>query len=385
VLLAALSVAALTAMAVLFRVVTVDRGASGRSPIGSAETAPLWEAFPGAFQAPSGATADVVSLVGRTDCFSAVGTVRAGGSSVIASWEAAGDCRTTRAIWPSVAPTAAVDDSLLRVVNADGTDLWHGDALAVVVNPASSTGYLLKGQPDAWVQEELPTNATAVPTAAGPDEPFLLLAGRRGAGIAAWLYSGWDWQVTPLPAPDGAEPLSAAGMPHTTDKFIPPATVIVGHAGRRAVIWRSSAGGRDWHSMELTAASTLTDVVFDGAELIAIGTAPTGGPIVLTSTDGQTWQPDTRALPPHITQPFRALFVLRAPSSGFALGGPQPPLPPVYAVGETESGCAAVYRRDTTAWVAESLGCHGVPTSLLRLRDGRLAAAGGTTLWLRRH
>jgi hypothetical protein len=90
-------------------------------------------------------------------------------------------------------------------------------------------------------------------------------------------------------------------------------------------------------------------------------------------------------LPSDLTRPFRALFVLRPPKSEIAIdGGPPPPLPPVYAIGETGTGCAAAYRRDPAAWVAEPLGCHGVPVSMLRLRDGRLAAAGGTTLWLRR-
>jgi hypothetical protein len=33
----------------------------------------------------------------------------------------------------------------------------------------------------------------------------MLLAGRRGAGLAVWLRSGWDWQATPCrprPAPN---------------------------------------------------------------------------------------------------------------------------------------------------------------------------------------
>ncbi|WIM93200.1 hypothetical protein ACTOB_005172 [Actinoplanes oblitus] len=398
-MLVAVVVGVLAVAGVTMRVLTAAQRGAARHAIGESDTtisgtashgaaansdaATLWEAIPGAFGAPDGATAQVMSLVRHENCFTAMGAVRTARSSNIASWTSSDDCRSSRLAGSGTALKPPVKERLLGVVDANGTDLWHGEAFAVITDRERPHGYLLKGHPGVWTEEDLPADATAAPTAMGPDNPFLLLAGRRKNGLATWLYSGWGWNSTPLPAPAGAVPLSAAGMPRLADTVIPPATVIVGRAGPHAAIWHSPPGGQDWQYHELTEARTLTSVVFNGVELVATGTASTGGPVVLTSTDGVSWSQDSHPLPLGLLRPFGSLFTTAAPSSAFVLGGPAEPPPPVYAVSETQSGCGAVYQRSSTAWIEEPLGCHGAPTSLLRLSDGRLAAAGATTLWLR--
>ncbi|GAA2331233.1 hypothetical protein [Dactylosporangium salmoneum] len=130
----------------------------------------------------------------------------------------------------------------------------------------------------------------------------------------------------------------------------------------------------------------LTGVVHDGSAFVAVGAAGRSAR-VLTSDSGAGWAPDRRTVPDD-APPFRAVFALRPPTDPDAtqvLGGPPAPPPAIYAVGPAAGqDCATAWRRDEHAWVPEPLGCHGVPTALLRLADGRIAAVSGTTLLLRR-
>jgi hypothetical protein len=122
--------------------------------------------------------------------------------------------------------------------------------------------------------------------------------------------------------------------------------------------------------------------VHDGERFVALGGANgdvRGPALVLTSTDGRTWRQDDAGAD---TRMITAATVL-----------PGGDLLAVSSTGEEresdESGgtreCASAWlaTRDGR-WTSEDLGCHGVPTSLAVLADGRVAAVHWTTLFLRK-
>ncbi|BBH70444.1 hypothetical protein ACTI_71290 [Actinoplanes sp. OR16] len=358
-----------------------------------------WQAYPGVFTAPPDSAADVGALILHDSCFQAVGTVTGPGDvSGIGGWRSAGDCTAPARLWPPAPPgpgsSGFVDDeTLIGVVNETRGSLFNG-APATVVRHRYSDGRagteVLTGPPSGWASEWFPGELSAasqapLPSAVGEMDAFLLAAGRHGDRLATWNYLGFSWDENPLPAPDGAEPLAVA-----TRSFLPVASstklvtaVIVGEAGGRGVVWWSLDAGRNWKYQEISGARAIVDVVHDGNGFVALAETG-GGPLVLESRDGLTWTPDERPLP--ATGPLSAIFELSPPElrDRMVLGGPPSPSPMVFAAGPADAaGCANVYRRDATAWVAEPLGCHGAPSALLALRGGRIAAAGGGTLWLR--
>ncbi|MEV0563632.1 hypothetical protein [Dactylosporangium sp. NPDC050588] len=355
----------------------------------------LWRRIPDAFAAPPGATVSAVLLYPSADgCFSATGIVDAGIRRHVGFWVAAGACDTVRLEWPvEVPPTNPQITQRETVVDAtdlDGNGTWLTVAAATAGDRA--WGDTTLGGPAGGVSGRLrepPDGRGDVPVAAGAIHGQYAVVGRHGDEPTVYLSpSGSHWWDRPLPLPGTgpAEPLGVAGAP---DVFRPERSafdigpgVVVGRAGGTAVIWSSADGGFTWQVRAHPEAAELTGVVHDGSAFVATGAGPGGDAVVLTSADGVTWQRDPRTVPAG-ARPFRSVYALRSPARPeFDLGGPPAPPPSVYAV-SADGECATVWRRDPDAWVAEPLGCHGVPTSLAQLADGRVAAIGGTTLWLR--
>ncbi|MEV6930755.1 hypothetical protein AB0M46_40570 [Dactylosporangium sp. NPDC051485] len=364
----------------------------------------VWRAYPGAFTAPAGATAAATLLMPAPDgCFYAIGPVDAGQRRWTGTWRGTADCATVRREWPvELPPTSPQITERETVVDAvEGPQDW----LTVSATTAGDAAWATtsRGTPEHWEAGQLRTPRDAagdVPAGIGVVRGRFAVVGLHGTAPTVYLSPGYGpWDDRPLPQPrnggDDVRPLAVAGAPgrYRLDsgtrrlvEDVGPA-VAVGRSGDRAVVWTSRDGGAEWSADTPAGATELTDVVHDGSAFVAVGAAGRSA-LVLTSDNGSIWAPDRRGVPAGAL-PWRAVFALRPPTGRgepMVLGGPAAPPPAVYAVGPAaEHDCATAWRRDEGAWVAEPLGCHGVPTALLRLPDGRIAAVSGTTLLLRQH
>jgi hypothetical protein len=361
-----------------------------------------WQAYPGVFAGPAGSTADVAGLILDDSCFHAVGTVTgSAGVSGVASWTAGGDCTAPAPLRPQEAPgpddSGFTDDqTIIGVVNPARGSMFNGDP-AVVVRHRYSDGRagteVLLGTPNgwrpAWFPGDLPPAAEApLPSTVGETHMSLLAAGRHGDRLVTWSYVGFSpWSERTLPGPDGAVPLGVAAEPFSREASrVMITAVVVGRAGDRGLIWRSADTAATWDVREVPGVRAVTDVTWDGTVFVALAEPDRdgAGPVVLTSAGGARWTVDERVAPAAGALTGVVALIRPDDDRGMVLGGPPAPPPMVFAVGSPgESGCASVFRRDATAWVAEPLGCHGSPSALLALPDGRIAAAGGDTLWLR--
>jgi len=300
-------------------------------------------------------------------CFYAIGAVDADRRRHVGVWLGTGRCDQTRLTspteLPSTAPGITERNTVVDTVERDGT--WM--TLVASTTTGSAWGDVLRGTPDHWERlrlREPPDDASDTPTAVGVIRNEFVAVGRHDRQPAAYFSSGGSWNQRDLPAPvpDTAEPLDIAGTPTGS-------AVIVGRAGGAAIIWTSQDGGATWSTQQPPGLTELTDVVYDGNRFVAIGAATDGTARVLTSADATAWNTDNAALPPG-TRPLQAITVLRSGQ--------------ILAISQAASGqCTTAWHRDSLTWTPEPLGCHGAPTALLELADGRVVAAGGTTLWLR--
>nr|BFE58281.1 hypothetical protein GCM10020063_028070 [Dactylosporangium thailandense] len=302
-------------------------------------------------------------------CFYAVGAVDDGSRRHVGVWLGTGACDQTQLINPTELPSAAPGiterNTVVDAVERNGT--WM--TLVASTAAGSAWGDVLRGTPGHWEQTRLrepPDDTDDTPTAVGVIGNEFVAVGQRGRQPAAYFSSGGSWNERDLPSGDlgTAEPLGIASAPTGP-------AVIVGRAGGVAIVWSSRDGGATWSTRRSPDLTELTEVVHDGELFLAIGAAADGTAQVLTSADGAIWNTDTAALPKG-TGLLQTIQVL----------GPGQ----VYAVGRAGAGeqCATAWHRESAAWRPEPLGCHGTPTALLKLADGRFAAVGGTTLWLRK-
>ncbi|GAA1862408.1 exo-alpha-sialidase [Asanoa iriomotensis] len=204
--------------------------------------------------------------------------------------------------------------------------------------------------------------------------------------MAWWSTDGDTWRPVTLPAPAGTRSTTVTAVAGAPDGRL----VAVGTTARAdehyvVAAWESSDGGRSWRHRaipDLGGQPQLWALVHDGHRFVALGGADgdvRGAALVLTSTDGRSWQRDDTA----------AEADARMIRTAVAL--PNGDLLAVTSTGEEarsdESGgtreCASAWRSSQQTWTREDLGCHGVPTSLTVLADGRIAAVHWTTLFLR--
>lgn len=147
------------------------------------------------------------------------------------------------------------------------------------------------------------------------------------------------------------------------------------------VAWRSIDGGQRWTIARLPTAkgTQLSAVVATGGGFTAVGRRyATMSAVVLDSTNGNRWSVDrsaaeagAHALAGAVALPGGTL--LAAAATGSATGS------------RSDQQCAAAWRRAPSGvWTQQNLGCHGIPTALAVLSDGRIAAAFWHTLWLSR-
>jgi photosystem II stability/assembly factor-like uncharacterized protein len=157
--------------------------------------------------------------------------------------------------------------------------------------------------------------------------------------------------------------------------------VIIGAAsapgGPQKVAWLSDDQGRTWRRVEhvLAGDSQLYALVYANDQFVLLGssTGELRSPAaVFASPDGERW---TRVDAPGVRHLSEAIALPNGHLLAVAGNGVNSERPDEY--------CAVAWLWDGARWQAEEMGCHGIPESLVVLRDGRVAAVYGSTLYLR--
>ncbi|GIF75033.1 hypothetical protein Asi02nite_45510 [Asanoa siamensis] len=318
-----------------------------------------------------------VLLPNSAGCFTGFG---AGGLSG-GYWFASGACTTIGV----VEPAGAGDDAVLAV----GSE-YEGAYLAVTGHHVLGNRH---GTPEDWRQ------VAGIAPGAGPGPgdgggpvpltiagPGYVAVGQRDGRAVAWLSTdGKSWRTVVLPPPPGATET------HVTAVAEAPAAPLVAigtstgpNATSQVTAWVSTDDGRSWrpHPVPgLDGAPQVRVLLNDGRRFFALG--GTSGDVrapalVLTSTDGRTWQRDDTAA----TAGVRMIRAATSLPGGEMLA--------VAGSGEgrntgdnRECASAWLVTRPSGEWTREDLGCAGVPTVVAGLASGPIVAVHGTTLFLR--
>jgi hypothetical protein len=318
-----------------------------------------------------------------------------------AYWVGEGDCTRARVVTPERRP---IGDSLpsedrnavLAAVPGGGggylaltRHTFHGDAYAY--ETAVLRG---DGTPESWrrvAEFEAGPGEDHLASHVGPNalavtKDGYVAVGRHNERALAWLSAGGDtWRPVELPT-EGAERAAVTTVAAAPDgRLVAMGTSAAG--GQYGITtWVSTDGGRAWRRgtvPDLGGDPQIRTLVHDGDRFVALGGAEgdtRGSALVLTSRDGLAWRRDDAA----------ARADARMITAAVVLPGGD--LIAVSSTGEErESDEAGGTRECASAWLVtraggwtpEDLGCHGVPTSLAVLADGRVAAVHWTTLFLR--
>jgi len=332
-------------------------------------------------------------------CFMGVGADSAPRGMLPAIWIATGDCSTSKLDRPDGT------DALLRgnissldsaVVADDGTFLALGQT--AVGDPAAYGSFAVRGRPGAWwppvARFQVISNVRPFsPDVVGPDVLIarpgggFVAVGESGPDLFAWSSGdGISWTRSPIPIPDGmkrVEIVSAATGSDGTIAVVGLKTIDPTVYQSQALAWYSTDRGSTWHVATVPAdpGAWPMALVHDGKRFVAMGMVLHDGkpsdPWALTSVDGATWQREP-GLEPAGTRGFYAATVLSdgriaAISAGSASSSP----PPEQVCGPT------VLFLGGPSIIEERLGCNPVPSTIIQLKDGRLAASMGEHLWLR--
>ncbi|SNT55468.1 hypothetical protein SAMN05421812_109223 [Asanoa hainanensis] len=124
-------------------------------------------------------------------------------------------------------------------------------------------------------------------------------------------------------------------------------------------------------------------VVHDGRRFVALGGTDgdvRGSALVLTSADGEVWQRDDAAAEADARMLTAATVLLDGRLLAVSSTGEESESD---QSGGTRECAAAWLVTNDARWTREELGCDGVPTSMGRLTDSRIAAVYWTTLFVR--
>lgn len=405
---ALLCTAALAAVAAL-----AGCGAGGvAAPVRGGRLGAGWHVYPGAFASTDAYRSGPVSLAAQpAGCFIAVGMDNTGYGGAAATWSADGDCTHPILVGgkhtgDEQKPELDRSGQLLDVaVGADGWMVAAG-RLQFANDFGGYNGEFLRGGggTGGWLSVATvddPTNDTGDDqTRRGHLGPAAITAlpgggyvavGRHDAVPAAWTSpTGVDWTEVPMPLAAGQT--SAAATDVTTG---PGGTLVAlgsittdpdfATANGSPAAWYSTDGGHHWQQATLPAGTggQLTAVVGWSGGFTAVGGSGLAGgtPVVMNSPDGRTWTADPAPAKAG-AQWLRAAVALPDGTILASAGTGR-------SAGRTpDTECATAWRRAGPGvpggrWTAEPLGCHGVPTALTALSDGRVAAAFWGTLWLR--
>jgi hypothetical protein len=352
-----------------------------------------WQVRPHAFPASdewrSGPT---ILLPDPAGCFIALGAANDGYGLRTGYWQATGDCTQPRQAGPSRRPLTdglpSPDEGTIpaAVRLPDGQVLlasrhtFHGDAYAY------DTALLRGNATDGFQEVARFETATPRESHIGP-HGLAVASGRVVAigqkdGVATVWTAGLDakhWSESPVPlAADASFSGVAAG---------PDGNVVIFGSRAPGVMytWVSKDAGRSWRAWPMFPSEPgrsyhLYHLVATGSEYVALGsdTGDIHSPaVVLTSPDGIAWTPDDRpkaAGMKHVSAatalPDGSLLVTAYAGTAHAK--------------TLDDECAMAWRYAAGRWsVGENLGCHGAPDAVVAMRDGRIAAAHGTSLFVR--
>lgn len=377
---AAAMVVALIAVIWLVRVSTA-------SPGRAADRA--WRVLPGAFPVDDDWMSGPRLLVpSPSGCFVGLGTDSnyAGTGKIPAYWQAAGDCTKPQRIGGKDRPVGdglpSEDRSTVMAAVpahgggylAVGRHIYHGDAYAY-------DSQVYRGEPGSWrriaeFRTGTPTSSHIGPAALVTIKGGYLAVGHRERTAVAWTSAdGIRWREVLLPGAGEATVKTVTAGPDGR-------LVAVGDRGyARPAGWVSTDGGAHWQAANMPKTGgtpQLWTVVHDGQQYMALGGVDgeqRAAALVLISYDGLTWHRDDTAANAGARLMTAAVALPDGTVYAAAGTGPNAQMP--------NEQCAVVWRWDGQRWVAEDLGCHGIPTSFAPLGDGGVAAVHWSTLFLR--
>lgn len=356
-----------------------------------------WTPYRDAFPVRDSWLTGPAQLIATGDgCFVGVGADSSPGGMVPAIWTATGHCSAPKLDRPDGT------DALLRgnissldsaVVADDGTFVALGQTAAG--SPATYESYVVRGKPGAWWPPVTRFQAMAdvLPEVVGPDVLIarpaggFLAVGESGPALFAWSSGdGISWAKSPIPIPHGMKYVrivSAATGPDGTIAVVGLKSHDPTVYQSQALAWYSTDRGFSWHTAAVPADAGAypTALVHDGKRFVALGMVlldeKSTAAWALTSADGATWHRDP-SLEPAMARGFYAATALSdgriATTSGGSAASAPPPKP---------GGCTSVFFLGGPSVIEERLGCNPIPTSIVQLKDGRLAASIGQHLWLR--
>ena len=370
------------------------RRAEGGSLAGGGPSGP-WRAYPEAFVARGGYLSGPRVLVADPHgCFAGFGQDQGALGIGPAYWVAAGDCthptNVTRTR-PPIGDALPTDDrtSVTAAIPAHG-----GGFLAVIQHRYFGDAYaydsvILRGTPTggwrtvAEFSTDTPRSSHIGPNGLVAVERGYVAVGNREQQPVAWISrDGSSWSEVALPLPSGSREAYVGSIVAGPDGRL----VAVGrHAFRGetagSAAWLSTDDGATWRLAEMpsvTGSPRLHSVVRTGRRYLALGAVDgnLGSPaLVLASADGSRWEVDHAAARAGV------------PYLGTAVATPDGIVYAVSAMGRGSDGpdrlCATAWRLAAGAWTAEPMGCHGLPTSMVALAGGRIAAVYSHTLYLR--
>jgi hypothetical protein len=390
-----------TLVAVAISVVLVTTGAAwlirradGGGPVGGGPAGP-WRAYPGAFDGRGGYLSGPRVLVADPDgCYAGFGQDHGALGIGPAYWIAAGDCLRPTNVTPTQRPIGDVlpTDDRTTVVAAIAA---HGGGFLVVVrhryfgDAYAYDSVILRGRPTGGWQRiaefdtDTPRSSHIGPNALVAVERGYVAVGNRERAPVAWISrDGSSWREIALPLPSGSREAYVSSIVTGPDGRL----VAVGqHVVRGSIsgpaAWLSTDNGATWRSADVPSATgspRLNSVVRTGRRYLALGAVDgnLGSPaLVLASADGSRWAVDRTVAAAGV--PYLATALATSDGVVFAVSG----------MGRGSDGpdrlCATAWRLAAGAWTAEPMGCHGLPTSMVALADGRIAAVYSHTLYLR--
>jgi hypothetical protein len=372
----------------------------GNVPSGASTWQIMPRAFPARFDWQSGPRVLLADPAGG--CFLGYGAESDGYGLRPGYWRADGDCTRPQG---RPAPSGPPPDGPAgedRYVILGAVPVSGGDSVLIARNTYHNDAYgfdtdVLRGnwrqgwQPIAQFGTDGSRESHHGPHLIAAWRDRLVAAGQEESAAAVWTSAdgGVTWQQVTLPAagpgtqarfqamvtgPDGRLVLLGLRADHDSG---------VGDAPP-AFSWVSTDGGTTWRVYPLSepGVASLSQLVSTGTGFVALGNGqddarqPTVG---YTSPDGVVWTRDDRAG----RSGMRGLVA--------AVGLPDDTLLAMTGTGVNHDGkqagndteCARAWRYAAGKWTVEDLGCAGTPNALVALPDGRIAAARGTTLYLR--
>lgn len=375
-------------------VVIAGTGGGFSSGAHAATSTGAWQVFPDAFPTGGGWRNGPHTLVADpAGCYLAVGEDTQARFVRPGYWQATGDCTRPVNVTPPAGPVGEVlprddRDSVVAAVAAHGGgyllvtrhryfgDAYAYDSAVVQGSPAQGWRRLAKFRTDTPRSSHIgPTALVAVP------DGYVAVGNHDGTAVAWTSDDAASWREVTLPLPAEATAAGVTGVTAGPDGRLVAVGTSSGTGELRPVGWHSTDRGHTWQVTEMPRPGgfpQLWSVVHGAAGYVALGGVDgelRSAALVFTSPDGVHWQRDeaaaqagARLITAAVATPDGTVYAV----SGNGVNAPV----------ENEQ-CATAWRFADGRVSGEDLQCHGIPTALAPLPDGRVAAVHWGALFLR--